>query len=81
MTLCKYRHILGEEKKGLHSIRIFDIAVVDVLLTLLLGCFISYYLHMNLFISWVSLFIIGVLLHRIFCVNTTINKLIFGKVK
>lgn len=27
----------------------------------------------------IILFIIGILLHRLFCINTTLNKMIFGK--
>ena len=33
---CKYKDVLGEPKKGLHSYRVFDIAVMDVLLTFVL---------------------------------------------
>lgn len=36
MNLCKYKNILGEPGKGVHSYRIFNIAIVDVLLTLIL---------------------------------------------
>ena len=32
---CKYKDLLGKVKTGLHSYRIFDIAIVDVLLTFL----------------------------------------------
>ena len=41
MTLCKYRNLLGEVGKGVHSYRIFDIAIVDVLLTFI-GAYIIY---------------------------------------
>ena len=41
---CKYKDILGEPKKGLHSYRVFDIAVVDILLTFVLAKFIQYYI-------------------------------------
>ena len=76
--LCKYNHILGVESQGVHSVRVLNIAMVDVLATLLVGALISYYFKVNLYLIWLILFILGILLHRLFCVNTTINKLIFG---
>ena len=32
---CNYRNLFGEVNTGLHSYRLFNIAVVDVLVTLL----------------------------------------------
>ena len=37
MNLCKYRDMFGKPNTGIHSIRIGNIAVVDVLLTILLA--------------------------------------------
>jgi fatty-acid desaturase len=78
--LCKYRHIFGVEETGVHSIRILNLAVVDLLATLLVGALIAYYLKVNLYLTWVILLIVGIIVHRLFCVNSTINKFIFGKV-
>ena len=33
--LCKYKDILGKVGQGVHSYRLFGIAIVDVLLTIL----------------------------------------------
>ena len=41
---CKYKDIFGKPKTGLHSYRIFNIAVVDFLLTILLAKFIEFYI-------------------------------------
>lgn len=80
MSLCKYKNVFGKEGEGVHSIRLFNVAVVDVLMTLLVCWIISIYFNLQFF--WVALcgFIIGILAHRLFCVNTTINKMIFGVV-
>lgn len=78
--LCDYRHIFGVEGQGAHSIRILNIAVVDLLATLLVGALIAYYFKFNLYLTWLVLLIVGILVHRLFCVNSTINMLIFGKV-
>lgn len=76
--LCKYRHILGVEGEGVHSIRILNIAVFDLLATLLVGVLIAHYFKFNLYLTWAVLILIGILVHRLFCVNSTINKSIFG---
>lgn len=78
--LCDYRHIFGEARKGFHSWRLFDIAIGDVILTLLLSLFISYVIKVNVIITFTIVFIIGIIVHRLFCVNTKINVMIFGNV-
>ena len=78
--LCKYKNALGEPKKGVHSYRIFNIAIVDVLLTIIASLIISYSFNYNFLIVLLLLFLLGIVLHYIFCVNTTINKLLFGTV-
>jgi hypothetical protein len=35
MWLCKHKHMFGKEKTGFHSVRTFDVAVLDVLGTVL----------------------------------------------
>ena len=45
MTLCKYSNIFGNPGKGLHKYRIFNIAIVDVVLSVLLAILIYYILN------------------------------------
>jgi hypothetical protein len=78
MDLCKYKNILGVPRQGPHSYRIFNIAIVDVLLTLILAYIISYIYKMSFVKTSITLFILGIILHRVFCVRTTIDKLIFS---
>ena len=76
--LCKYKNILGEPGKGAHKYRIFNIAIVDVLLTIITAFIIHLFNpNFNFLIILSILFIIGIILHRIFCVRTTIDKLLF----
>jgi len=70
--LCKYSNIFGKPKEGIHSIRIYDIAIIDVILTIIFSFIISYYYKINFYLVLTVLFIIGEILHLIFCVNTTI---------
>jgi hypothetical protein len=72
--------MFGEERKGFHSLRLFDIAIGDVFLTILLSLFISYVSKLNVILTFIIVFIIGIVVHRIFCVNTKVNVMIFGKV-
>ena len=75
---CQYKEIFGTVGEGVHRYRIFNIAIVDVLVTMLVAFFI-YMLcpRSNLFIILLVLFITGIIAHRLFCVRTTIDKLLF----
>ncbi len=77
MNLCKYKDILGIPGKGIHSYRILNIAIADVIMTIIAAFIISYFFKFNFWIVLLILFILGILLHRLFCVRTTIDKLIF----
>tara|TARA_X000000950_G_C13631296_1_gene543619 strand:- start:329 stop:574 length:246 start_codon:yes stop_codon:yes gene_type:complete len=81
MYFCKYKHALGIPGKGVHSIRIKNIAIVDVLLSILMAYFLSTYIFKKTHFLFVLgfVFILGIILHRLFCVKTTIDKLLFGK--
>lgn len=74
----EYKEIFGKENEGVHSYRLFDFAIIDVLFTIIGAFFLSYLFKINYFIILFILFILAILLHRLFCVNTTLNKLIFG---
>jgi hypothetical protein len=78
MGLCKYRDIFGKVGTGVHSLRLFNIAVVDTLLTLLLAYFISSYLKSSLLLTFFILLLASVLIHRAFCVETTLTKMFFS---
>tara|TARA_B110000503_G_C7119555_1_gene401870 strand:- start:291 stop:527 length:237 start_codon:yes stop_codon:yes gene_type:complete len=75
---CKYKNVLGKVKEGIHSYRIYDIAIMDVLFTIV-AAFICKILFsdINFFIILFVLFVLGVFTHRAFCVRTTIDKILF----
>ena len=87
MSICKYKNIFGEPNTGIHSIRVFNIAIFDVLSTII-GAIVIHQIIIisildmgNIIKLWmviVSLFILGIILHRLFCVRTTIDKLLFN---
>ena len=77
---CQYKNIFGELGKGVHSYRIFDIAIVDVLFTVIAGYLIHLYIlpQYNTIYILFFLFLLGIILHRLFCVRTTVDKILFS---
>ena len=76
--LCKYKDIFGRPKEGGHSYRLFNIAIVDVLFTIIGGIIFSWLFNIVMWKSIIGLFILGIFFHRLFCVKTTIDKLLFA---
>lgn len=81
LGLCKYRNALGIPGKGAHSIRIANVAIVDVTLTLIGAYIIAYFMKTSFVWTAAGLFLLGIILHRLFCVRTTVDKLLFPHVK
>ena len=81
MSLCKYKDIAGKPKEGIHSYRLFDIAIVDVIGTVLIGMLINVATGWNVWLCIIAMFVLGIIAHRLFCVNTKINTMIFGELK
>lgn len=72
--LCPYRDLFGKPGEGPHSIRIFGVAAVDVVLTLIGAWFIARYLSIGYGWALFGLFLSGIVLHRLFCVRTTVDR-------
>ena len=77
--LCKYKDALGLPGKGIHSFQIGGIAVADVVMTIIGALIISFIFNVKFVYTLIFLFLLGIFLHRIFCVRTTIDKLLFPK--
>lgn len=75
---CKYKDIFGKVGEGPHSYRLFNIAVVDVIFTIL-GAFVIYLFYPQYSFLYILaiLFISGIIMHRLFCVRTTVDKFLF----
>ena len=78
VDLCKYKDIFGKPKEGIHSYRIFNISIVDVLLVFIIAWLISYIFKISFIITSFVLFILGIVVHRLFCVKSTVDILLFG---
>ena len=79
IDLCPYKNLIGEPKQGIHSIRVMDIAIMDVVISLLGAYLLSIllpYKHAFLYAIFI-VFGLGIVLHRLFCVRTTVDKWLF----
>jgi hypothetical protein len=74
--LCKYKDYLGIPGEKIHT-HFLGIAMMDVLFTIIGAKFISYCFDVNFIVVLIALFLTGIVLHRIFCVRTTVDKLLF----
>jgi len=81
---CRYNldTYFGKVGEGVHSYRVFNIAIVDVIATII-GAFLIYlvmpyiYKPIRFIYILIALFLLGIILHRVFCARTTIDRLLF----
>lgn len=76
--LCQYQDLFGKPNQGIHSIRIGNFAIIDIIVTIGLAWFLAEKFNWNLKIVLVVVFVIGIFAHRIFCVRTQLDKIIFN---
>lgn len=86
--LCKYKNAFGIPGKGIHQWRMGKgfigkngIAIVDVLVVLAFAYIISYITMRPFWLVCLILFSLGIILHRLFCVRSTIDILLFPQGK
>ena len=77
MDLCKYKNALGVPKTGIHSYRLFGVAIADVIMTIIGAYLIAYFTKQNFIYTLIILFISGIILHRLFCVRQPLIKYFF----
>lgn len=82
MNLCPYKNMFGEPGKGAHAYRVMNLAIVDLLATLGAAMLTAWLMGQNVIGWWsITLFfllvVISVVVHRMFCVNTTLTRLVF----
>ena len=78
VDLCDYKNALGVPGKGIHSFRFGGVAIADVVMTIIAAFIISFIYKINFSYTLIFLFLLGIFLHHIFCVKTTIDKLLFN---
>lgn len=80
VNLCEYKDMFGKPNTGLRKYRIFDISIMDTVVVLLFGYLFSIYSGYPLLPTLAVLFISGIIIHRLFCVRTRIDRLLFPNI-
>lgn len=77
MNTCpfkKYSNIFGVPNTGVHSYRFLGTAVVDYVFTILLAFLLTWITDIPLVLTTIFSFIIGIIFHILFGVNTNTLK-------
>jgi hypothetical protein len=77
--LCEYKDLFGEPKTGIHKYRIFDYAILDILVTIFLMLLISYTFKLSIIYSTIITIGLMIITHRLFCVRTKTDILLFSQ--
>lgn len=86
MSAClfsRYKNLFGEPGKGFHSLRLFNVAVLDTVGTYLISYLLAYFFTSKekrfkyTLLIFTALMLLSLYLHRLFCVKTTLTKLFF----
>jgi hypothetical protein len=87
MGFCQYKDIFGKPGQGIHSIRIFGFAAVDLVATIAIAILITfiipipksaYSFYIKTFIGClvlVALLLLSIAIHKMFCVETKLVHL------
>ena len=73
---CIYKDSLGIPGQGFHT-HILGVAILDVIGTILIAELLAYIFNWNIYLTMIAVFLTGIVLHRIFCVRTTLDKILF----
>ena len=68
--LKSYRNFFGTPGTGVHRFRLFDVAAIDYLLTLLVAMATTWSTGMPLMVATIGWLVLGVVMHMLFGVNT-----------
>jgi hypothetical protein len=79
VDLCPFRNAFGIAGKGIHSYRIYDVAVLDFGVTFLAAAVIAFVFQWPLLWTFIGLFILGIFAHRMFYARTTVDKWLFSQ--
>lgn len=70
----KYKDLFGKPRTGVHKYKIFDVIIVDNLLTVFLAIFIKYLTSIPFELTIIFSYLLGLLFHYLFGVQTESMK-------
>jgi hypothetical protein len=74
---CKYKDMFGKPNTGIHRHRVLGVAIMDVLPTLLIALLVAWFFGLPYGWTIVAFFAAGIAAHRLFCVRTTVDRMLF----
>lgn len=76
-SLCPYKNLIGKPDTGVHKYKILHISVFNTLVVVIFSYMISRYYNEDFKLVFFASLLLGIIIHRLFCVRTTVDKLIF----
>lgn len=80
---CKIGEMLtpyfGKLNTGIHSYRIFNIAFLDIFVSIFFAILIAYVFNIKIWHSIIGVLIMGIIVHRLLCIPTRVDKFLFGE--
>ncbi|NDC83806.1 hypothetical protein EB093_09145 [bacterium] len=76
---CKYKNAFGEPNTGIRKYRIMNIAIYDTLLVLVIAIALAWFFRLPYIPTIVGIYLLGIVAHRLFCVQTGVDIMLFGK--
>ena len=73
---CPYATLLGIRGQGVHANRIMGFALNDIIATIVVAILTSYLWNISFLYSLLGWFILGEVLHYVFCVDTAFLDLL-----
>ena len=81
IDLSKYKNAFGKPGEGLRRFRIFNIAIYDVLVTMIIVYLLCWFTKLPYWNSLFVIFILGIIVHIMFQVRTGVDKILFPNAK
>ena len=72
MNLCDYKQTLGVPRQGFHEARIADLALNDIIGTIIIIIILVMWLGTNIITTTIGVFALATFLHWLFCVDTAL---------
>lgn len=75
---CQYKNMFGAAGTGIHQYRFLDTAIVDYIGTIVLAMIATKITKVPLVITTILAFVLGIVLHMVFCMKTGTETWLFG---
>jgi len=77
IDLCKYKDLFGIPGQGIHAFKIYGISVWDTLITIACALVIAWTTGWGYWQTIIGVFLLGIVVHKLFCVRTAVDKMLF----